>query len=231
MLSQVGKLSTLYASLILETVGILFSYWDRDQVCQFINLAHSKWFGDPRGTDEHRNINELLYQFEGSAAQRIEGVLGGSSCCFEKNFTAINGLSISCKVNLMPYCRDGKVNGFILQITPYADNIDTLSDGIRSPYFDKEPISKIAQHLLDNLKGPFPGLEELATRGLISKSKLKRDFNHHYGMPPFIFFRQQQMKYAKSQIHQGKLNKKQLAEILGFSNLSNFYKCYRRYSL
>lgn len=225
--------SVSYAMYAIDSLSVLLSYWDTNGICKFANAPHLSWFKSKcSGCYGHKDLEILISRATVTTGGQISNVLKGIPSNFEKFYLSNEGKLVLCKVSLTPHIIDEQIIGIILQILPNLERYDDLTHykPIKSLNGDKR-MEELVVYLQGHLQGPFPGIDDLADFSMVSKSKLKRDFKSSFNTTPFFFFRAQQMEYAKVQLSAGNFNKKQLAEMLGFSNLSNFYKCFNSHLL
>jgi AraC-like DNA-binding protein len=74
----------------------------------------------------------------------------------------------------------------------------------------------------------FPTIKELSRVALMSSSKLKNRFKEVYGMKLYEFYNYNRLLKAKRWIESGETNIKEAAHRIGFSNLSNFSKAFKK---
>jgi len=74
----------------------------------------------------------------------------------------------------------------------------------------------------------FPSIKELSQIALMSSSKLKTSFKEVYGMKLYEFYNHHRLSKAKRWIETGETNIKEAAYRIGFSNLSNFSKAFKK---
>jgi len=74
----------------------------------------------------------------------------------------------------------------------------------------------------------FPSIKELSRVALMSSSKLKNRFKEVYGMKLYEFYNYNRLLKAKKWLESGETNAKEAAYRIGFSNLSNFSKAFKK---
>ena len=74
----------------------------------------------------------------------------------------------------------------------------------------------------------FPSVEELSRIALMGSSKLKKRFKEVYGMKLYEFYNYNRLSKAKQSIESGENSIKEAAYRIGFSNLSNFSKAFKK---
>jgi AraC-like DNA-binding protein len=74
----------------------------------------------------------------------------------------------------------------------------------------------------------FPSIKELSRVALMSSTKLKKRFKEVYGMKLYEFYNFNRLSKAKLWIETGETNIKEAAYKIGFSNLSNFSKAFKK---
>jgi len=74
----------------------------------------------------------------------------------------------------------------------------------------------------------FPSIKELSRVALMSSTKLKKRFKDVYGMKLYEFYNFNRLTKAKQWIETGETNIKGAAYKIGFSNLSNFSKAFKK---
>ena len=74
----------------------------------------------------------------------------------------------------------------------------------------------------------FPSVQELSRIAFMSSSKLKKRFKEVYGMKLYEFYNYNRLSKAKQSIESGENSIKEAAYRIGFSNLSNFSKAFKK---
>jgi len=216
---------------VTDSTSAMLAYWDKDLICRFANKAYLEWFGvEPEKMINKMHIRDLL----GPALYKknlpyIEQVLKGHAQIFEREITTPSGELRNSIANYYPDIANETVKGFfvhVADITPIKQN----SLAAKERGFEREDkITEVERKLRTLLPGKFPGLAALAHEHYISVSKLKRDFKKKYNVTIGEYFRFLQMQYAEQYLKDKHFNKKQIADLLGFSNHSNFSASYQKY--
>ncbi|WP_169818779.1 helix-turn-helix transcriptional regulator [Niabella ginsenosidivorans] len=94
---------------------------------------------------------------------------------------------------------------------------------------DVEAIYKVRAILLKHLSNP-PTVTQLAKMANMSESKLKRLFKQIFGTSVFNYYQSFRMKEAARMLKQRKFTVKEVANKLGFINLSHFSKIFAAYN-
>jgi AraC-like DNA-binding protein len=74
----------------------------------------------------------------------------------------------------------------------------------------------------------FPSIKDLSRIALMSSTKLKKLFKEVYGMKLYQFYNFNRLHKAKQWIESGETNVKEAAYRIGFANLSNFSKAFKK---
>lgn len=83
--------------------------------------------------------------------------------------------------------------------------------------------------LLSNDKlDKFPSIEMLSKKAMMSTTKLKTKFKQVYGMKLYEFYNRNRLEKAKEMLKTGHFSVKQVGYDIGFSNLSNFAKAFKK---
>ena len=93
---------------------------------------------------------------------------------------------------------------------------------------DMDGLKEIEYILSEKQLEKFPSVQQLSRIALMSSSKLKRRFKEVYGMKLYEFYNYNRLSKAKNWIQTGETNIKDAAYRIGFSNLSNFSKAFRK---
>ena len=89
-------------------------------------------------------------------------------------------------------------------------------------------LQKVEQELLKDFSSPPPGITRLAKMAAMSPSKLKNTFKEIYGLPIYQYFQKHRMNKAKAMLLSNKYNVKEVGMEVGYSNLSNFAKAFKK---
>jgi AraC-like DNA-binding protein len=89
-------------------------------------------------------------------------------------------------------------------------------------------LQKVEQELLKDFSTPPPGIARLAKMAAMSPSKLKNTFKEIYGLPIYQYFQKHRMNKAKAMLLSNKYNVKEVGMEVGYSNLSNFAKAFKK---
>lgn len=93
---------------------------------------------------------------------------------------------------------------------------------------DLEALKSIVQILSDTQLHKFPSIETLSKKAMMSSTKLKSRFKQIYGMKLYEFYNRHRLEQAKEMLKTGKFSVKQVGVNIGFSNLSNFAKAFKK---
>lgn len=104
--------------LLVDHVPSMLAYWDSDLKCRFANRAYERWFGvDPDGligTSIRDLLGPDLYALN---ELHIQGALRGEEQHFERIVPGPGGIKRYSLADYMPDIVQGKVVGFIVQVT------------------------------------------------------------------------------------------------------------------
>lgn len=106
-----------------------------------------------------------------------------------------------------------------------------ITDGkvwIKSKEKDLEALKSIVRILSDNNLSKFPSIENLSRTAMMSSTKLKTRFKQIYGMKLYEFYNRNRLEQAREMLKSGNYSVKQVGINIGFSNLSNFAKAFRK---
>ncbi len=93
---------------------------------------------------------------------------------------------------------------------------------------DIEALKEIERILSNNKLDKFPSIDILSKTAMMSSTKLKTKFKQIYGMKLYEFYNRNRLEKAKEMLQTGKYSVKQVGLNIGFSNLSNFAKAFRK---
>jgi AraC-like DNA-binding protein len=106
-----------------------------------------------------------------------------------------------------------------------------LPDGktwVREKEKDLEALKGIVQILSDSALSKFPSIDTLSHTAKMSSTKLKTRFKQIYGMKLYEFYNRNRLEQAREMLKSGNYSVKQVGINIGFSNLSNFAKAFRK---
>ncbi|HET6256813.1 MAG TPA: helix-turn-helix transcriptional regulator [Puia sp.] len=93
---------------------------------------------------------------------------------------------------------------------------------------DVEALREVMKVLSDAQLQKFPSIEALSKTAMMSSTKLKSRFKQIYGMKLYEFYNHHRLLQAKEMLRTGKYSVKQVGVNIGFSNLSNFAKAFKK---
>jgi AraC-like DNA-binding protein len=93
---------------------------------------------------------------------------------------------------------------------------------------DINMLKEIEKELVKDFSVEPPGITKLARLAAMSPSKLKNSFKEIYGMPVYQYYQKHRMNKAKAMLLSRKYSVKEVGMELGYSNLSNFAKAFRK---
>lgn len=86
----------------------------------------------------------------------------------------------------------------------------------------------VEKELISDFSSDPPSIKTLARRAAMSPSKLKNSFKEIYGLPIGQYHQKHRMNKAKAMLVSRKYNIKQVGIEVGYSNLSNFAKAFKK---
>jgi AraC-like DNA-binding protein len=89
-------------------------------------------------------------------------------------------------------------------------------------------LKEIQALLLKDFTLEPPGIAKLAKLAAMSPSKLKTSFKDVYGMPIYQYYQKHRMNKAKAMLLSKKYTVREVGMEVGFSNLSNFAKAFKK---
>jgi AraC-like DNA-binding protein len=93
---------------------------------------------------------------------------------------------------------------------------------------DLAALKDVEKILSDGKIDKFPSIEMLSKTAMMSTTKLKTKFKQVYGMKLYEFYNRNRMEKAKEMLKTGNYSVKQVGYDIGFSNLSNFAKAFKK---
>ena len=93
---------------------------------------------------------------------------------------------------------------------------------------DINSLKQVQGELVKDFSIEPPGIINLAKMAAMSPSKLKNSFKEIYGLPIYQYFQKHRMNKAKAMLLSRKYSVKEVGIEVGFSNLSNFAKAFKK---
>src|SRR5882724_2370834 len=93
---------------------------------------------------------------------------------------------------------------------------------------DIQALKDVEQILSNDKLDKFPSIEMLSKTAMMSTTKLKTKFKQLYGMKLYEFYNRNRLEKAKEMLKTGNYSVKQVGYDIGFSNLSNFAKAFKK---
>lgn len=93
---------------------------------------------------------------------------------------------------------------------------------------DINRIKMIEKELVKDFSVEPPGIVKLARQAAMSPSKLKNSFKEIFGLPVYQYFQKHRMNKAKAMLLSRKYSVREVGIELGYSNLSNFAKAFKK---
>jgi len=107
----------------------------------------------------------------------------------------------------------------------------SLPDGkawIKGKEKDLDALKSVVQILSDTQLTQFPSIESLSRTAMMSSTKLKTRFKQLYGMKLYEFYNRNRLEQAREMLRTGDFSVKEVGTNIGFSNLSNFAKAFKK---
>ena len=213
----------------------MIAYWDADLVCRYANDAYINWFGKkPEVIINKLKLQDLLGPLFQKNLPYIKAVLKGKIQVFERDITKPDGEIRHSLATYYPDIDKNAVLGFfvhVADISLFKKASNPVTEAKEKNFFVSNDM--ILEELVETLRSflykDFPGIKVLAKKHMVSATKLKRDFKMKYGMGILGYYRQLQMEAAHKYLANKMYSKKQLSELFGFANPSNFSACYHKF--
>ncbi len=93
---------------------------------------------------------------------------------------------------------------------------------------DIHALKEVEEILSDEKLDKFPSIETLSRTAMMSSTKLKTKFKLVYGMKLYEFYNRSRLEKAKDMLQSGKYSVKETGHTIGFSNLSNFARAFKK---
>jgi AraC-like DNA-binding protein len=93
---------------------------------------------------------------------------------------------------------------------------------------DLEALREVMKMLSNSTLQKFPSIQFLSKTATMSSTKLKTRFKQIYGMKLYEFYNHHRLLQAKEMLRTGDYSVKQVGVNIGFTNLSNFAKAFKK---
>jgi AraC-like DNA-binding protein len=117
------------------------------------------------------------------------------------------------------------LNTFLSKSSPEAGRKKTTRKEKEEDITALKDVEKILRN--DQLE-KFPSIETLSIAAKMSTTKLKIKFKQVYGMKLYQFYNRHRLEKAKEMLRSGKYSVKEVGYEIGFTNLSNFAKAFKK---
>ncbi len=117
------------------------------------------------------------------------------------------------------------LHSFLTKASSSSTNGSTWGKGKEK---DLEALKSIVRMLSDRQLNKFPSIDTLSRTVMMSSTKLKTRFKQIYGMKLYEFYNRNRLEQAREMLKTGSYSVKQVGINIGFSNLSNFAKAFRK---
>ena len=107
-------------------------------------------------------------------------------------------------------------------------SINSAGRKVKEKEKDIKALQEVESILSSNDLEKFPSIEVLSRTAMMSSTKLKTKFKSVYGMKLYEFYNRNRLEKAKEMLQSGKYSVKEVGHDIGFSNLSNFAKAFRK---
>jgi AraC-like DNA-binding protein len=99
---------------------------------------------------------------------------------------------------------------------------------VREKEKDIRALREVEEILTNGKLEKFPSIEVLSKTAMMSSTKLKSKFKTVYGMKLYEFYNRNRLEKAKEMLLSGSYSVKEAGLEIGFSNLSNFAKAFKK---
>ncbi|PWT74497.1 MAG: hypothetical protein C5B59_11035 [Bacteroidetes bacterium] len=93
---------------------------------------------------------------------------------------------------------------------------------------DLKALKDVEDMLSNGTLDKFPSIDTLSKAAMMSSTKLKTKFKTVYGMKLYEFYNRNRLEKAKEMLQTGRYSVKEVGHDIGFSNLSNFAKAFKK---
>jgi PAS domain S-box-containing protein len=126
MTDDLGSDADYHMRLLVDRVPSMLAYWDHHLICRFANRAYEAWFGvDPDhllGTSIRDLLGPELFAMNRPYMLKA---LAGERQVFERTVPGPGGIQRQSLAEYIPDRVDGKVRGFLVQVTDVSELKET----------------------------------------------------------------------------------------------------------
>ncbi len=169
--------------LITDTIPLLISYIDKEQIYRFVNQTYIDWFGKPRKKIIGRHVSEVL----GKDAYRkllpeIEKVLTGQEAAFERLVPYKSGERFA-HINYIPKfdAANGQVIGFYAFVLDITERKNAQEELKRSRDELEIRVKERTRELEASNHARINVLQQLVTAQEDERRRIARDLHDHLG--------------------------------------------------
>jgi len=112
--------------------------------------------------------------------------------------------------------------------TRIYNKINNETHDVKVTEDDFQRLVQVETELVKDFSEPAPGIPKLARMAAMSPSKLKMIFRDIYGLPIYQYYQKHRMNKAKAMLLSQKYTVREVGESIGYSNLSNFAKAFKK---
>ncbi|MDP9898237.1 PAS domain-containing protein [Variovorax ginsengisoli] len=137
---------------ILDVLPTMLSYWDSELQCRFANRAYEQWFGVKASHLFGSSLRDLLGPENFARTEPyIRGVLSGVPQEFDRMMSDPQHPGRAGLVNYLPHIVNGKVLGFVVQVTDVS-RLHDIQAQLRVQVEETEQARQLLQKSEANLR-------------------------------------------------------------------------------
>lgn len=175
------------------------------------NLSHQSELKQYINSDESYIVWNDLIQNSSEQVKRINELLK------DTNNNPSSSLIIKAKCFQI-------ISDFFDRITDF-----NMANGLNKlPSHEKSHLANAEKIILLSLTNEFPGIETIAQKVHMSPTKLKILFKDVYGKSMFQYYQEKQMNFAYELLQNRSKTIKEVSEVLGYDNPSNFTIAFKK---
>jgi AraC-like DNA-binding protein len=186
-------------------------------------LLNNDWLADHLGVDGHTGLLQKYLSLKASRFN-IEPIDIEYKRLMQEIITLVTGdeqfkqIAIQNRIMLL-------IERFFMRL---AVKMQDTALSVKLPREDINRVMEVEALLTEDVFKSPPSITQLAKMVHVSETKLKNDFKTVYGMPIYQYFQKARMGAAKEVLQTQKYSIKQVAQELGYHNLSNFSIAFKK---